>query len=199
MSALSVSILGGPAPYCEALARKLKTAELAVSEGDRGNVLVIFCDSERTWDHATDSALWTPTVAVLPDLDVDQFAKALALGAGAVHLDTPTDVMVEVIKAAIDGEALLPLAITQALASKHLPGGAPPTGAIEGVEAQIADGLLAARTNSQIAGDLNYSDRTIRRKLQGLYLKLGVSSRADAIEQLRGRNGLIQDTDATSD
>lgn len=55
-------------------------------------------------------------------------------------------------------------------------------------EAEIADGLRAIRSIMQIADELNYSDRTIRRKLQGIYIELGVPDRRAAVEALRQRS-----------
>jgi len=187
MAGKSISIVGGPAPYREALSAKIGDAGLIVGEFDC-DVLVVCCTSEALWAQAADTAMWAPTVVVVPDLDIDAYVRALALGAGAVHLDTPTDVILDVVTAAIAGEALLPLAVTQALASYQ-----PPTSQdvanieLEGIELQIAEGLLADRTIKQIAADLSYSDRTIRRRLQGVYLKLGVTGRAEAEKLLRSR------------
>ncbi len=187
MAATTVRIIGGPAPYREALAARLEVVGLSVVQGD-ADVLVICCATAGHWDQAADSALWTPTVVVIPDLELEAFVRALALGAGAVHLDTPTEVMVDVVVAAIAGEALLPLAITQALASHRPPSTQQMTEmALEGVELHIVEGLLAGLKIGQIATELSYSDRTIRRKLQGIYLKLGVQGRAEAIELLRSR------------
>ncbi len=180
-------MVGGPAPYREALSAKLEATGFTVSV-DEGEALVIACSCDLDWQQAADSALWTPTVVVIQDLDVDHYVRALALGAGAVHLDTPTDIIVDVIRAAIAGEALLPLVVTQALASYRPPTQAQMTDSeLQGIELKIVDGLLANRTIAQIARDLSYSDRTIRRKLQGIYLKLGVAGRAAAIDELRAR------------
>lgn len=188
MAAKSISLVGGPAPYREAMLIRLEAAgfDVAASEGD---ALMICCVTDEQWAQAADSALWTPTVVVVRDLELDLFVKALSLGAGVVHLDTPTEIMVDVVRAAIAGEALLPLAITQALASYVPPSKQQITDtALEGIELEIADGLVADHTITQIASDLSYSDRTIRRKLQGIYLKLGVLDRNAAIEELRSRS-----------
>ncbi len=184
-----IDLVGGPAPYREALTARLEASGFAVEGAEDTLALVIHCDSEERWVHAADAAMWTATVVVISDLEIDRFVEALAIGAGVVHMDTPTEVMVDVVKAAIAGEALLPLAITRLLAS-HMPPGRNEIvdTSLEGVELQVAEGLLAGRTITQIAEDLSYSDRTIRRKLQGVYLKLGVPNKTAAIEELKARS-----------
>ncbi len=188
MAANSLNLVGGPAPYREALTARLEMVGITVDTTEGVDVLVICCTDQQHWDQAADSALWTPTVVVITELDLDLIVRALALGAGVVHMDTPTDIMVDVIQAAVAGEALLPLAVTQSLAS-HVPPARQDLidTALEGVELRIAEALLADRSIAQIADDLSYSDRTIRRKLQGIYLKLGAVDRRSAIEVLRSR------------
>jgi DNA-binding NarL/FixJ family response regulator len=189
MATGKIDLVGGPAPYREALAARLEAAGFVVEGTDDVLALVIYCDSDDRWAHAADAALWTATVAVVPDLEIDRFVRALAMGAGVVHLDTPTDVMVDVVRAAISGEALLPLAITRTLASHDPPGREQILEtSLEGIELQVAERLLAGETINQIADGLNYSDRTIRRKLQGIYLKLGVPNRTAAMEELKVRS-----------
>lgn len=188
MSATTINLIGGPAPYREALTARLESSGFVVDGGADGGALVIFCDNEDRWTHAGDTALWTATVVVIANLELDLFVRALSIGAGVVHLDTPTEVMVDVVRAAIAGEALLPLVITQSLAS-YLPPSREQIvdSALQGIELEIVDRLVAGQTITQIASELNYSDRTIRRKLQGIYLKLGVPDRAAAVEALKAR------------
>ncbi len=189
MMPTAVALVGGPAPYREALTATLEAAGFVVAArpGDAG-ALVICCTNEELWEQAANAALWTPTVVVITDLDIDAFVRALALGAGVVHLDTPTGVMVDVVVAAISGEALLPLAVSRALAA-HVPPTAQHITSVEldDLEVRIAEALAAGQTVGQIASLLSYSDRTIRRKLQGIYLKLGVSDRTAAMKELKSR------------
>ncbi len=185
MTSTLVGVVGGSAPYQEALTAKLNAVGYHVADGDDRDALIITDDH---WAQAEDSALWTPTVIVVSQLDFNLFAKALAVGAGAVHVDTPTGIMVDVLRAAMAGEALLPLAITQALGISFTSQAQPELNSrprLRGIEVEIAEGLLAERTIVQIARDLSYSDRTIRRKLQGIYLKLGVADRTAAIQYLQ--------------
>ncbi len=179
-------LVGGPTPYREALTARLEASGIVVDATADVDVLVICCTDQKYWDQAADAALWIPTVVVISEFDLGQVSRALALGAGVVLMDTPTCFMVDVIQAAVAGEVLLPLAVAQSLVTSVKPTHKDLSDVVlEGVELQIASGLLAGRSINQIANELNYSDRTIRRKLQRMYLKLGVTDRQSAIEALR--------------
>ena len=56
---------------------------------------------------------------------------------------------------------------------------------LEGLEVQIADAVDRRQVCRRDRSRTHYSDRTIRRKLQGIYLKLGVQDRPAAVERLR--------------
>ena len=57
-------------------------------------------------------------------------------------------------------------------------------------EGEILAGLVAGRTNAQIAASLFISDKTVRNTLTRIYEKLGVHSRTQAMAMLRDSNGL---------
>ena len=57
---------------------------------------------------------------------------------------------------------------------------------LTGREAEIAELLVAAESNEQIAGMLSLSHHTVKRHLEHIYRKLGVGSRAEAIACLLG-------------
>lgn len=69
-------------------------------------------------------------------------------------------------------------------------GGAPhgedPLSALTAREREIVAGLVAGRTNAQIAAALFISDKTVRNTLTRIYEKLGVQSRTQAMALLRG-------------
>lgn len=180
---------GGPAPYREALVRRLDNAGLELIDApDDTCAVVSYVGDDSGWDVVAAFVELQPVIAVLPDPMIELYVRALASGAGAVQIDTPTEAMIDVILAAIRGESLLPLSVTQAL-SQHMP----PTSAdivgepLTPLEERVAQALVAGTTIAAIAKELNYSDRTLRRKLQGLYLKLGVVDRYGAITALKSR------------
>lgn len=149
---------------------------------------VVVCDGPDNWNLVAELAPAVPTVAVIDTFELDFYIRALALGAGVVHADTPPATIANVIEAAINGEALVPIPVATVMARHEPPGNRQMTGqSLTTIEAIIAAALLDGQSNRQIANRTNYSDRTVRRRLQGIYLKLGVSTRAGAIEQLRAR------------
>lgn len=151
---------------------------------------VVFCDGPDNWRFVAELAPSVPTVAVIDVFELDHYVRALALGAGVVHSGAPPETITSVIAATINGEALVPLPITTVMARHE-----PPTNKqmtlqpLTPIEEFIAKALLDGNTNSQIADATSYSDRTVRRRLQGIYLKLGVSSRSAAVAKLRDRSG----------
>ncbi len=185
-----VRLRNGPMPYREALERRLLERGYAVShdEADQVDCTVIVARSQADWDEASDLVLWTPTVVVIEVLEIELYTRALSLGAGVVQIDTSTSIMVDAIGAAISGETILPLSIAPALAA-HKP---PETHDLVNtpltpVEEQVASALVADKTVAEIASELHYSERTIRRHLQGIYLKLGATNRKDAIRMYAKR------------
>ena len=63
----------------------------------------------------------------------------------------------------------------------------PSLAALTAREHDIVDGLLAGRTNAEIADALCISDKTVRNALTRIFDKLGVRSRTQAMARLRGR------------
>lgn len=156
--------------------------------GGRVDAHVVYCGSPHNWIVLAELASSVPTVAVIDTFELDSYVRALALGAGVVYAETPPATMTSVIAATINGEALVPLPIATVMARHEPPANAQmirqPLTVTEEV---IATALMEGQSNAQISASTNYSDRTVRRRLQGIYLKLGVSSRAAAIEELRAR------------
>lgn len=178
----SVRFVHTPAPLAEALAAQAAALGMEVADSGHG-ASVVYLGSDERWADVVDHASERPTVVVLPEPDIDQYVRGLAAGAGVVQLDTPTSVMMEVVVAAIRGEALVPMTVTQALA-QHVP----PTKSdmvalpLSPLEKRLAGELVGGASIADLAAQVGYSERTVRRKLQGLYLKLGASNRAEAVE-----------------
>ena len=56
----------------------------------------------------------------------------------------------------------------------------PPTAGLTGREVQVLALVATGLTNHEVATELSISDHTVRRHLQNIFTKLGVSSRAGA-------------------
>lgn len=181
-----MQLLGGPAPYREAVVDRLVdrgfTTGDATDEVGGRRVVIICCEDEERWTELAARAVDPDNVviAVLPALLLDDYIRALVAGAaGVIHIDTPTLAMAEAIERSMEGEVLLPRQAAQsmaALASRERP----PT-ELDDAEAMLLQAVAAGRTIVGLAEELHYSERTVRRHLQSLYIKLGVPNRAGAI------------------
>ncbi len=155
--------------------------------------MVILCDSPERWDQLASFAsdAGTVVVAVLPHLDIEGYTRSLSLGAnGVVYVDTSSTITADVIVAASQGEVLLPSQAAQAIA--RLAHRERPSTELDAVDLVLLRALSDGTTVAEIANRLHYSERTVRRYLQNLYLRLGVRNRAEAIA-VGGKTGLLDD------
>ncbi len=141
---------------------------------------LVYCSSEEQWSRLEAQASGGTAVALLQNLELEGYGRALALGAhGVVHVDTPSVVIASIVEAALRSEIVLPRFVAQAFAAEWY-GHTPPTDLTE----QERNLLRLIRDGSrvpEIAESFSYSERTIRRQLQSLYLKLGVKHRSEAM------------------
>lgn len=130
------------------------------------------------------------TVVLTPDLSVEQFARALAVGCdGVVHSDTTAETIVSVIESALRGEVVVPVGAAQLMA-KTMRYEAIESLALSADELQLLRELAAGSTVVELARQLGWSERTLRRRLQSVYIKLGVTNRSQAIAKA-GRYGML--------
>lgn len=154
--------------------------------------LLLTVRSARDWEPVrclTESNPELVLVALLVDPTADRHAEALRIGArGATAWDATPEAIVEVLAAAVRGYALLPSGIASAMAR-----GQPPLFDPEWVTAEEIDwlALLASgATIHELADKVGYSERALYRILHGLYGRMRVSNRTEAILQAR-RWGLL--------
>ena len=180
----SVAIVGGPPLYVEAIIARLESEGVKIVDFnetiDARNVdtILVYCETEADWDRLLTLEEYR-VVVVLPDFNSSNLMRALAVGASPTHLRTSSEIIVETAKAAANSEALLPIGFAQCLARKAQATEQPDD--MSAIERQLIVALAGDRSVSEIAHDFHYSDRTIRRKLQSLYVKIGVSTRAEAV------------------
>lgn len=203
----AVLIVGGPAPYREALSARLASRGRSVTidppVGDAptplhevpppsATVAVFHCATESDWERVADAADggFLGRVAVIVQLDSTLYRRALAMGVGVVHHDTSTEIMAQVIESAGHGEALLPMQVARRLMAEPGPDRAADDVPLDRLEIELLRGVIDGDTIVSLGERFHFSERTIRRRLQSAYLKLGVDDRTGAIRVIE-RDGLL--------
>ena len=130
-------------------------------------------------------------VALLVDPTPDRHAEALRRGAhGAVGWEAPPEAIVSILSAALDGLTVLPTAVAQAISSSgpplHDPGWMTPE------EVEWLKLLAKGVTVQELAAKAGFSERAQYRLLHGLYGKMRVANRTEAILQA-SRWGLLDE------
>jgi DNA-binding NarL/FixJ family response regulator len=130
-------------------------------------------------------------IALLVDPTPDRHAEALRSGAHcAVGWEATPEAILAVVGAALQGLTLLPTAVAQAVAASG-PALYDPEWITEEETGWLR--LLAAGTTvQQLADKVGYSERALYRLLHGLYGRMRVSNRTEAILQA-SRWGLLDD------
>ncbi len=194
----AVLIVGGPAPYREALTARLAsrgrsvTTEPPIAETpvalhqvvpSSSTVAVFHCSTEADWAllAGSNDAGYLGRVAVIVQLEASLYRRALAMGVGVVHHDTSTDIMAQVIESAGHGEALLPMQVARQLVAESSSTGAVDGLVLDRLEFELLRGMVEGETIVSLGERFHFSERTIRRRLQSAYLKLGVDDRTGAI------------------
>jgi NarL family two-component system response regulator YdfI len=130
-------------------------------------------------------------VVILTTYDDDAYiVRGLRAGArGYLLKDTGRNVLFDTIRAAARGESLLPSAVVEKMVA-HLAEPKPEpaaTGNLSGREREVLALLAQGATNKGIAARLHITERTVKAHVTGIFNKLGVSSRAEAVAvALRG-------------
>ncbi|NNF53940.1 MAG: response regulator transcription factor [Acidimicrobiales bacterium] len=189
---MNVTMVGCSAPYREAVARRLMERGLSKSTvDDEPQVILIQCDSEEHWRRlAVESKRDSVTVAVLPTAIMENYIRALVVGAsGVVPADTSSGMVATVIESASHGEVVLPRATACSLAVRAQR--TEPPSSLTASDAEVLKALASGTTIVEIAKKHFFSERTARRRLHTLYGKLGVRNSAEAIAAA-ARMGIVE-------
>jgi NarL family two-component system response regulator YdfI len=131
-------------------------------------------------------------VVILTTYDDDEYiVRGLRAGArGYLLKDTGREALFEAIRAAARGESLLTAAVVDKVVA-HLaePRAAAPA-KLSARESQVLAMLAEGAANKEIARQLDISERTVKAHVTGIFNKLGVSSRAEAVA-VAMRHGLL--------
>ena len=174
--------------YLEAVSTQLLAQSIEIApnndatELEVADAILLYCETEADWDRLSAFSSHH-LVAVLPDFNLDGLVRALAAGASPTHLRTSSEIIVATAQAAAAGEAMLPMGLAQNLALRARASETPKE--LNAIELRLVAALANGHSIVQMAEELGYSDRTVRRKLQSLYVKLRVSSRAEATDRSR--------------
>lgn len=190
---------GGSAPLREALTARFEARDVRVVtsidevESDlHGRVVALtYCRTDEDWQRfAAQSTMGLLAyVALIEQLDLEQYRRALRIRAGVVHVDTSTEIIAAVTLAAGEGEAVLPMEMAHRLAQggeqRH-----DHNDDLDFIETEFLRSIAQGETIVSLAERHHYSERTIRRRLQSAFVKLGVENRAEAIRAIE-RMGLL--------
>ena len=142
-------------------------------------------------------------VLMLTTFDLDEHVYA-ALKAGAFGFllkDAPPEALVEAVRSAARGDALLAPAITRRLVERFVRGPAPGSGRPERLapltprECEVLVEIARGLSNRDIAGRLYLSEATVKTHVTRLLTKLGLRDRAQAVV-LAYETGLVRPGDA---
>jgi DNA-binding NarL/FixJ family response regulator len=147
-------------------------------------------DGLRAAETILGDAELTAAVVMLTTFDVQQYVyEALRLGASGFLLkDAPSDRLLDAIRVAAAGDALLAPAITRRLVEQFAvaarPANAGPPKRLTDLTARELEVLrLIARghSNAEIAGELVLGENTVKTHVSRVFAKLGLRDRAQAV------------------
>ncbi len=154
-------------------------------------VLLIGLDGADNWSLLVRLMEWSDTCPVvgLARQDSD-LLRALALGAsGVLSIEADSRRILRAAEAAVDGDAMLPQVLLSRFSALL-----PPTGitsdAVSDEERRWLSLLAEGETVDKIAVQSGWSSRQMSRRFAGLYLRLGVANRDQAVA-LASRMGLV--------
>ena len=135
-------------------------------------------------------------VALLQDSEVTAYLEALRAGASAaVPWGAEPELIVKVLRVALEGYSLLPLPVTRALMTATMTATGPLSREVPDLTSQDLKRLqLLAEggTVVDLARQVGYSEREMFRLLHDLYHRMGVDNRSEALVKA-ARWGLLQE------
>jgi DNA-binding NarL/FixJ family response regulator len=119
-------------------------------------------------------------IALLPDVSVPAYVRAMAAGAvTALPRDASLHMVKQVFEEVLRGFSVLPVEVVQALATPHEAAGDGPQ--LTPPEVTWLRELAGGATVGQLAERSGYSERAMFRQLHELYAKLRVKNRTEAL------------------
>jgi DNA-binding NarL/FixJ family response regulator len=139
-------------------------------------------------------------VALLQDSGVTAYLEALRAGASAaVPWEAEPELIVKVLRVALEGYSLLPLPVTRALVTATMAAAMTATGpsfrevpALTNQDLKRLQLLAEGGTVVDLARQVGYSEREMFRLLHDLYHRMGVDNRSEALVKA-AQWGLLQE------
>jgi NarL family two-component system response regulator YdfI len=128
-------------------------------------------------------------VVILTTYDDDEYiVRGLRAGArGYLLKDSGRKVLFEAIRAASRGESLLPSSVVEKVLARLAEPRPVQAGGLSERESEVLALLAEGAANKEIAVRLQITERTVKAHVTGIFNKLGVNSRAEAVAvALRG-------------
>ena len=200
---IRIAICDPASSYRRGLGAAFTGAGYVVQDADQIRVQAVLTDvdvvlvtirSASDWQVLRDILTVNPDlklVALLVDPTPDRHAEALRSGAhAAADWEATPETMVDVVGAAVAGKTLLSTSVAQAIAGSG-PALYDPDWVTED-EIGWLRLLAGGATVQQLAEKIGYSERALYRMLHGLYGRMRVSNRTEAILQA-SKWGLLGD------
>jgi len=188
-------LIGGSALFREAMMARLDKAGIGAIDQEphpdrrQRTVVVAFCNDDDSWRRLEALDGYLGRTAVIEHLDIDLYRRALRSRLGVVHIDTTSENIVSVAEASARHEVVLPAEIGHRLADGF--NGTPAEAStLDSAEIDLIRSIAQGETLASLAEQRFFSERTLRRRLQSIYLKLGVQDRINAI-RVADKLGLI--------
>ncbi|MEV1171433.1 response regulator transcription factor [Nonomuraea sp. NPDC049784] len=150
-------------------------------------LVLLAVEHDRDWARLSDLLKVQPeatVVVVLSDVTPGAYVRAVAAGAvGVLPRDASAILVRDVVRAAVNGNSLLPVDVLRTLVANSTDDQPPRLLSDNEIEwlSQLADGMTVA----QLAERVGYSERMMFRLLSGLYSRLGVGNRTRALMRAR--------------
>jgi DNA-binding NarL/FixJ family response regulator len=132
-------------------------------------------------------------VAIAPDVDNDLLVEAVEAGvAGAlVRAEATPQALLQCLRSVAAGNGSIPTAVLGRLLARPRTGGRPGgAGELTGRELDVLRLLSKGQNTRQIAGDLSYSEKTVKNIVHDVLVRMNCRNRAQAVA-MATRRGLI--------
>jgi DNA-binding CsgD family transcriptional regulator len=162
----SLALTAAPTDLAEWLAGTT-TRAVVIGDGTQAALIPLCGDS-------------STAIVLVGELEVGAYRRALAAGAhGVAHIDADPETIALVVQSAVAGEVVIPAEIARRLAGRAQPADLQLSAEEIGMLQRLSDGATVV----QLADELYLAERSVRRRLQNVYIRLGVPGRAAALKR----------------